>query len=250
VSSIAQRILDPVARAFGYRFLPKHDVKYQQEIDLLRRLLGRFKVDTVLDVGANRGQYHDLLRGPAGFGGRVVSVEPVPELVQHLRQRATGDRQWEIRDCALGEAVGRASFNVMSGDVFSSFLSPDAAATSPYGRENTVARTVDVAVDTLDRLVPELEQARRIDSLYLKLDTQGFDLKVLGGGRGVLERVVALQTELSFVPLYQDMPGWIDTVRYLEDAGFRLSGFSPIAPTTQFPVALEMNGFFVNSRFV
>ncbi|MFM1887099.1 MAG: hypothetical protein RL026_2256 [Pseudomonadota bacterium] len=250
MTAIAQRLLDPVARVFGYRFLPKHDVKYQQEIDLLRRLLGRFKVDLVLDVGANRGQYRDLLRGPAGFRGQVVSIEPVPELVQQLQSRAATDSRWEIRGCALGELPGRAAFNVMSGDVFSSFLTPDATVSSPYGRENAVARTVEVEVDTLDRLVPELLQARSASSLYLKLDTQGFDLKVLAGGRGVLDKVCALQTELSFVPLYQDMPSWTDTVRYLEDAGFRLSGFSPIAPTTQFPVALEMNGFFVNSRFV
>ena len=49
-----QAVFDPLARALGYRLVPKREIKYQYEIDLLRRLLSRFHTDCVIDVGANR----------------------------------------------------------------------------------------------------------------------------------------------------------------------------------------------------
>jgi FkbM family methyltransferase len=247
---IGERIFGPVARAFGYRLVPKKRLKHWVEIDLTRRLLERFDVDCVIDVGANRGQFRDQLRDAVGWDGRLESVEPQPDLAARLRERAARDPRWAIHECALGGAPGRARFNVTAGDVYGSLLAPRADADASVRDSMQVVRQVDVEVRTLDALVDEAEQRGPIRRPFLKLDTQGFDLEVLSGATRVLERVVAVQTELSFKALYEGMPDWQESVTRLQRLGFEVSGFAPIEPHAQFPAALELNGFFVNSRRV
>lgn len=48
-------------------------------------------VDAVVDVGANAGQYGELLRA-SGFRGRLISLEPVGEAFEQLLRRARADR--------------------------------------------------------------------------------------------------------------------------------------------------------------
>lgn len=236
-----------LARAFGYLLLPKRVAKYWQEISLLQRLLERLEVDCVIDVGANRGQYHDQLRELVGYRGLIVSVEPMSALAAGLRERAgREDPRWEVHACALGATAGTARLNVMATDVFSSFLKPAEGADTPFREANTVVRQEEVEVRTLATLFADLQQRHGFKRPFLKLDTQGFDLEILKGGESVLPQVLALQTEVAIKPLYEGMPSWTDTLSALQRYHFDISGFAPIAPGTQFPRAVEMNCFAVH----
>jgi len=81
-------------------------------------------------------------------------------------------------------------------------------------------------LDTVIASVPELASSR---NLYLKIDTQGFDLEVFGGAVAALEQVVALQSEVSMLPLYQGMPTYKVSIAAYNEGGFEISGFFPIA---------------------
>ncbi len=245
MGSLLGKPLAGLARAFGFVLLPKRVAKYWQEISLLQRLLERLEVDCVIDVGANRGQYHDQLRELVGFRGRIVSVEPMSGLAAGLRARAAKeDPLWEIHACALGAAPGTARLNVMATDVFSSFLQP--AEGAPFAEANTVVREEEVEVRTLAALLTDLQQRHGIRRPFLKLDTQGFDLEVLRGGEAVLPQIPGLQTEVAIQPLYAGMPTLEDTLAALKQYRYDIAGFAPIAPGTQFPRAVEMNCFAVH----
>lgn len=234
-----------LARAFGYVLMPKRVAKYWQEISLLQRLLDRLEVDCVIDVGANRGQYHDQLRDAVGYRGRIVSVEPMSALATGLETRANReDPLWEIHACALGATPGSARLNVMATDVFSSFLQP--AAGNTFAAANSVVREEEVEVRTLSSLVADLRARHDIRRPFLKLDTQGFDLEVLRGGEDVLPSIPGLQTEVAIQPLYAGMPTLEDTLAALKRYHYDIAGFAPIAPGTQFPRAVEMNCFAVH----
>ncbi|MBX3503147.1 MAG: FkbM family methyltransferase [Alphaproteobacteria bacterium] len=218
-----------VSRSFGYDIVPLREMKERDFALHLRELLASQKIDCVLDVGANVGQYRDFLRDRVLFDGPIVSFEPVGRHIEILRARSREDRDWHVEGYALGSKSGAMPINVMASDQFSSFLEPDNTRVSEYGELNIPCRTEVVAVRTLDRILPVLRQQLGFSRPYLKIDTQGFDIEVLHGAEESLPSISALQTEASVIGIYKSMPSYIDTIRYLNERGFEITGLYPIS---------------------
>jgi len=81
----------------------------------------------------------------------------------------------------------------------------------------------------LDSIFEDLIAPLEKPQIYLKLETQGYDLKVVAGARRSLKRVAGLQSELAVQPLYEGMPGYLETLECLHQAGFDLTGMYSIA---------------------
>ena len=73
------------------------------EVEQLYKIFKRFDVDCVFDVGANEGQYVLMLRDEVGFRGPIVSFEPIPELVEKLRNKCLSDTNWHVREFGTGQ---------------------------------------------------------------------------------------------------------------------------------------------------
>ena len=83
--------------------------------------------------------------------------------------------------------------------------------------------------------------------LYLKMDTQGFDLEVLKGSDGVLDKFVGAQTELSFVPLYEGMPGHLEALKEFESRGFSVVDFVPVTRVAGGLLMMEMDSILARA---
>jgi FkbM family methyltransferase len=191
----------------------------------LGRLFERLGINCVLDVGANRGQYGRFLR-QRGYQGQIISFEPVTADYALLQATAADDGKWQTYQLALGDKETTAEINVTSDSLFNSFLTPNDFI---VGQGLRVNHTETVQVRPLDAIFEQLLAAVEQPRVYLKLDTQGYDQKVLVGGQKVLSRVAALQTELSVKPVYEQMPYYLDSIAQLEKAGFEVTGLFPIA---------------------
>jgi FkbM family methyltransferase len=203
-----------VERALYAYLLPEH----------LVGLLAHYRVNCVLDVGANRGQYARMLRR-AGYRGQIVSFEPVPDLHAALVKASAADERWSVHQMALGRTDGSMHMNVVPGTM-SSLLSPSEYGTRRYSQLRDV-HEVEVPVRRLDGLLdtlPEL-QGRR---LFLKMDTQGFDLEAFAGLGDRVEQVVGLQSEVALLTIYDDMPRLPEALPVYEAAGFGVTGFYPV----------------------
>jgi len=218
-----------VSRSLGYDIVPLREMKERDFALHLRELLMRLGVDCVLDVGANAGQYHDFLRDRVLYGGPIVSFEPLSRHVAALRERSRSDRDWHIEGYALGSRDGSMPINVMVSDQFSSFLEPDHARMGEYAELNKRCNTEMVTVRTLDVVMPVLQERIGFERPYLKIDTQGFDIEVLRGARDSLPEVKALQTEASVINIYKGMPQYMDTIRFLDERGFDITGLYPVS---------------------
>lgn len=184
------------------------------------RLLSRLRVEQVLDVGANTGQYAQSLRA-AGYDGRIVSFEPLPDAYGELVKSTAGDERWEAHNVALGDADGTIEFNVSRDGVCSSVLAPTSTLRGAIPQAELVSR-ISVPVRTLDSFAPQ-------GPALLKIDTQGFEHQVIAGAGGSLDNVVALDIEMALVELYEGGSSIYSLLPHLHELGFRVlsidSGF-------------------------
>lgn len=212
-------LLKSTAASLGYDIF-KRDARNHQEL-CAKILAEKNGINTILDVGANTGQYAKSLRS-WGWRGKIVSFEPLGSAHAALCDAAEGDRDWVVAPrCAIGSARTRTQINVSANSVSSSLADMleahvEAAPGSAYlGKE-------EVEVIPLDSLIDDL--CKPDETFFLKIDTQGYEEEVLAGATRVLDRCGAVQLELSLKPLYSG--------GLLLDAGLsrmKSMGFQPFA---------------------
>lgn len=223
-----KKLIDSAAALCGVSIVPQWRQPGQALADHLRKLFAVYEVGVVLDVGANRGQYRDFLRFEVGYTGRIVSFEPLPALAAELTARAVEDPAWQVFGHALGDSDSELTIHITRDSKFSSFLAPTTQYTDTFARGQEVVQELPVRVSRLDTIGQGLIGDERAN-VYLKLDTQGHDLNVLRGGRELLSRVVAVQSEISFVPVYQGMAGLDATLSEFRGLGLVVSSLHPVS---------------------
>lgn len=185
----------------------------------LFRALGLFKVDLVLDVGANVGQFAGELRS-AGYRGQIVSFEPLSSAWKAVKRAASKDESWEVAPrCAIGDINGETEINIAGNSASSSIL-PMLDSHSSAAKGSDYVGSEKVQIFKLDSIASKYILNSRIS--FLKIDTQGFEWQVLDGAREILPYVQGVQCELSLVPLYESQRLWKDIIQRLENEGFKL----------------------------
>jgi FkbM family methyltransferase len=191
----------------------------------LREVLASYRIDTIVDVGANEGQFGALLRN-LGFKGDVHSFEPVKSTYDLLAKATAGDPHWTAHNMALGKAPGRLVMNVSEGSVFSSALRPNNYGSAKFN-DIKVQRQEEVEVSTLDHFIEHRlsDKKRRI---FLKMDTQGYDLEVFAGATTSLDKICCILSELSLIPIYDGMTDYLQALAAYQHKGFSVSGLFPV----------------------
>lgn len=182
-------------------------------------MLSHQRVNVVLDVGANVGQFGMYLRD-IGYGGSIVSFEPMAAAHSALRKAAAGDGNWEVAPrIALGAKSGEVAMNI-AGNSESSSILPMLDAHRTAAPESYYIGTERVELRRLDSIAAGYLSSDAIP--FVKIDTQGYENEVLEGAEGILPRVVGLQVELSLMPLYAGGRLMSEMVESLQDRGFDL----------------------------
>ena len=171
------------------------------------------KIDVVIDVGANVGQFGELLRA-GGYRGRIVSFEPIEAAFQTLSRKAAADGNWEARHCGLGAVPGTAHLHVSGLSECSSILDLTGIAELHDGRIAT-DHTEEIKIRTLDEVASELS-----GKILLKIDTQGYEKPVIEGGRQTIHRVMGILMELPVIHMYEGEWQFHEAIKYMSDAGF------------------------------
>lgn len=193
----------------------------------LMRLLKGQRINCVIDVGANKGQFALSLR-KSGYRGRIISFEPIEECFNTLVEKGSDDLLWNAHRMALGTETGEIEINVGNTTEFSSILPASDYGEDQFGDDITPVRVEKVPIERLDVIWPKLWQTDEEPRLLLKMDTQGFDLHVFAGAEGILDRVWALQSELSVNELYEGMPDYMEALQVYRQSGFELVATNPI----------------------
>ncbi len=176
----------------------------------------------ILDVGANDGE--TALRFSSAFpNATIYSFEPDPETFQRLVKRTGDVKNVHLVNAALGRTAGQTTLFRNRFDATNSLL-----RSAPGAQEFLVnpslldpVGSAVVKLDSVDHFCAQ-QDIVRID--VLKIDTQGYELEVLGGANQSLESrgVPLIYAEVSFVPYYEGQPLFDEVYRYAYSRGYRL----------------------------
>jgi FkbM family methyltransferase len=202
--------------------------------DALFDMVQPTRLTAVVDIGANPidgdPPYKEMLA--AGLC-TVVGFEPQPDALAELNRRRTPRERY--LPYAVGDGRERM-LHVCRERGMTSLLAPDHARLdlfTGFASHGGLEKKVQIATRRLD----EIDEIECMD--FLKIDIQGGELDVFESGRGKLAGAVAVQTEVSFVTLYQDQPafGVIDT--FLRQLGFIPHCFAEMKVRPLAPMVLE-----------
>jgi FkbM family methyltransferase len=249
--SLSARAARGTGRLREYAKLALRSALHKRNLDLVRdpyprrvaTALGWLGIDTVLDIGANIGQYGSALRA-GGFTGRIISCEPLPDAFAHLARRSGSDERWTALNTAAGDAPGTLEINV-SANSYSSSLLPMTNAHTDAAPGSEFVRTETVPVTTVADIVREqaIDPARTL----LKIDTQGYEAPVLDGAGPLVGRLAAISLELSFVPLYAGQQLFDDLVDRLRAADYVLYAIEGGFGDRRTGRMLQCDGLFVRA---
>ncbi|MFM2394278.1 MAG: hypothetical protein RLZZ546_2260 [Bacteroidota bacterium] len=211
----------------------------------LSQTLKHFKIDAILDIGANTGQFAVKLLDN-GFKGLIFSFEPLSSCHDVLISKSKKYNNWKIYEKgALGSENTETFINVSENSVSSSLL--DIKETHLQGEPSSRYISKEkIVVRRLDDIFDKLSIHNK--NIFLKIDVQGFEMEVLKGAETTINQATLVSVELSLVPVYEngDML-YKDVINYFEERGFYLYGFQTAFVDNQTGQVLQADGIFAKS---
>jgi len=186
-------------------------------IELIKRTKG---MDiTIVDIGGADGKTAEMF-ARAMPGNPVLVFEPLSSNQDKLRALQQRYSNIRIIPKALGDRVETMEMYITSRITSSSLLRPleTASIGSDLMKEAASTTTSEkVSVSTLNEELKALQ-----GFAVLKIDVQGFELKVLQGAADVIDRVLLVVVEVSNHDVYENSPAYYDIDAWMRNSGFLL----------------------------
>ncbi|MFW5760810.1 MAG: FkbM family methyltransferase [Cyclobacteriaceae bacterium] len=207
----------------------------KRRIDLVRH----YRINKIFDVGANKGQYGKLMR-MLGYDKQIISFEPLTNAFSVLEKNSKLDKKWDAYNYGLGSRNQNLKINISKNSFSSSILDILESHTKPFPDAAYVSEEL-IEVKKLDDIFNNFYSEK--DRIFVKIDTQGFEMEVLKGAAESLEKIKGIQIELSTMPLYKDQTLYFEIISFLNSNNFVLHSIEP--GSTDFNGRLlQMDGLF------
>jgi FkbM family methyltransferase len=198
------------------------DIKKYPTINERRKicLLSKHEINLILDVGANIGQFGSETR-KIGYKGKIVSFEPLSEAFEKLRSVSKSDDLWKVENIGLGDINKKLEINISGMSASSSFLEmKNDIISSTYTSANYIGKeTIDVY--RLDSIFKNYYNPQN-SNVFLKIDAQGYEDKILNGAIESLKYIKGIQLEMSLIELYKGEILFLQMLNKIYELGYEL----------------------------
>lgn len=198
-------------------------VKRKNSPDLTLLGLQSRPIKTIVDVGANNGQFAKKI---SKFfpQATIYCFEPLPEAYSTLSAwaKTQNERVFPI-NLAVGEDSREVEMFLHDEHTSSSSLLATTELTEQYYPLTKEQSRILVNQKTLDNALEEV-QASLESEVLIKLDVQGFEDRVISGGKNVFAKADACILEISLDTLYQGQARFKELLLMLDDLGYRYAG--------------------------
>lgn len=243
---LIQKIKSLVKRGFYY---VGFDVQYRKVCsDFLYSFVyfcNKHSVMTVLDIGANRGQFAEsILR--AGYLGEIISVEPLKDAYKVLVDKASFYDNWQVvGPVAIAKSNGTAVINISGNSVSSSIL--NMRPRHIINSNNSVYIGSDlVETKSINNLINTY--VTDVGYLALKLDVQGLEGDILESIENYYERIAVICIEVSFVELYENQWLFDKTYNFIKEQGYEILTLEEGLKDSESSAVLQADFIFINKK--
>jgi FkbM family methyltransferase len=150
----------------------------------------------------------------------VYAFEPQADTFGALTASFGGSPRLVALHTAVGDHTGETEFHQSTFAQSSSVLPMTELHKDafPWAAESVTTR---VPISTLDALAAGLDLREEV---FIKIDVQGFEDRVIKGGADTLRRVRFVLVETAYEPLYEGEATFEIVYRLMTDHGFRFAG--------------------------
>lgn len=200
-------------------------------------------IKTIFDIGANEGQ-STVTFARVFPDAKIYAFEPIPDCYQQLEAKFANNKNVSTINIGLGADRGELSLELSDFSHSSSFLKMHDRHLEAFPF-TAVNKTILVPVETLDNIAESLYLETPI---LVKIDVQGFEDKVIAGGKKTIEKCQLVILETSFEMLYQGQPLFDDIYNLMIKMGFKYAGSvgQIIDPRTQ--QCLQSDSLFIRNN--
>ena len=226
-----KKFIQKLVNLFGYKVM-KIKSTNATDLDGLTKYLITKSDPVILDVGAHNGssvkRYKKLFKEP-----EIHCFEPISDDLNTIKNNYPNDQKLILNNVGVGDERGYLKFNINAKRNTSSFkkLIPNTTWIKKRSKTFNVdddkfsIKEQNTKIITLDDYVNE-KNLTSID--ILKIDTQGFEDKVLLGAQNLLKnnRIKLIQLELIFSEIYENPLNIYDVEKTLIPNNYKLFGIS------------------------
>ncbi|TVS05300.1 MAG: FkbM family methyltransferase [Cyanobium sp. PLM2.Bin73] len=173
---------------------------------LWRLIRHRLSPDIVVDIGANYGYTASLLAKRLG-AKKVIAIEPDPRLTGILK-RNLKENIGELESVVIQAAVSQGT-QCVSALGINPQSTQDNRVCAQHGWEQIVVPTI-----SLNEILSSISDGRRV---FIKSDTQGFDINVIKSGFEWLSQHAHWMLRCEFAPFWMESQGFsaVDELEWL-----------------------------------
>lgn len=175
-------------------------------------------IKTVMDIGANTGMFSKEMRGKFP-DAQIYAFEPLSDCYKTLVSKMGSDDKFKAWNIALGDSNGRAEIKRSSFHPSSSLLQMTPLHEKLYPKSKEL-KTESIEIKRLD----DINELALEKNILIKMDVQGFEDKVIMGGKKTIEKAAVVIIETSFVTLYENQPLFNNIYNMLTGLGFSYYG--------------------------
>jgi FkbM family methyltransferase len=227
-----KNIIKKFFNVLGYR-ISKLDNRYKKlSFDDIHKIKLNIDNPIIFDVGANKGQ--SIRRFKKIFPNSIIhAFEPIKDEFVKLQDEFHNDKSIFLNNFALGETISQKKFNIMASTGHSSFykLNKNTEWLKIRSKEFNSSekeyekQVVEVKIDTINNYC----EKNNISAIHiLKLDTQGYEEKILAGASQIIPKIKLIETELMFDNVYEKRLNFYDIEKHIISSKFRLIAIEPL----------------------
>ena len=181
------------------------------------KVLKQLAVSTVVDVGANKGQFALVARNLFP-DARIFSFEPIPKALEKINTLFKHEHKLKVFAYALGDITQDMTMHVSAREDSSLLLPITQLQNRVFpGTVEQMALKVSSA-----RKQGAIEDMEIVEPALLKIDVQGYELKVLRGADQCINIFAFIYVESSFLELYENQALAAEVIHYLYSRGFKI----------------------------